>query len=109
MVGYSEGKRKRLFSIGQVLLDETSVERLGNRIDGDEAEALCLARLHYPSRVVPPVHYQVDRLGYPAPVCFAQRFCVVVTQSAAHGLITQKGRVADQEIGRRPLGWVRVV
>ena len=108
MVGNGEDQRKRPLA-GQVPLDDAALEQLRDRIGGDEAEASQgRARPRQQlGRPVPPVHHIVGalvhlRMGGP------KRQHIGVAEARAEILATDEGRVADDELGLRPVRPARI-
>ena len=104
MVRNGEGQPHGRLS-GQMVLQHAAREILGDGVGGDEAEPpqLALGRRQDFSGAIPPRHDQIGRAEPPLPH-MPQGVDIAVAQLATKVLARNEGRVADDEVGDRPLG-----
>jgi hypothetical protein len=79
------------------------LEGLAQAVGGNKAESPCLAGADAFGGTMPPVHDVVGSLGDVA-VDRTERFRVAVAEFAAHSPVAQERRIANDKVGRGPLG-----
>ena len=104
-----DGKTQRHAAAVQRVLHHAAVEGLAQAVGGDEAKTLRPAGGHQAGCPLPPNHDKVGALGQLGPGG-AQRFDVAVAQGRPHRAGANERRIANDEIGLRPVGlaWVEV-
>ena len=88
--------------------EHLAVGAAANGVGGNEAGGLQFSGGDLRAGFLEPVGDEVGAAGNAAVVGLAQRFDVVVAEFAAHDLVAEERRVADDDVGGRPFGFAAV-
>jgi len=87
---------------GEDPLQDGAVALLADGVGGDQARRRCLACLDLRPGLLEPVGHQVGAAGHTAFIAAPQPIDVEIAQLAAHHLVAQEGRIADDHVRFRP-------